>query len=300
MNLNPKLLRYAGVAAAVTAAAALAHVGTAEASAYRTPAAYVIDGTLRIGGTAADDTIAVTFTTDGTQAVVDLGEGTTRTFARERFSAVTVVLGSGDDRFDASSGGLVADPVLTVHGNSGDDDIRGGRGADVLYGGHGSDVLDGGIGADTEFLGSGDDLALWVPGEGSDVVHGGRGEDTLDFVGAAAPETFTLDATGHRALLSRVQGSIRMDLDSIESVALSPLTGADQVVVNGTDASEAVAVRARSTEVNLTGLLPRLRILGAEPTDLLQINTRGGRDRVEVHRGVSSVITTSVDLGLGQ
>jgi Ca2+-binding RTX toxin-like protein len=279
----------------------------------------VVDHTLLIDGTTGDDAIVLVFSADGTGATVDVSDGSPRTFDRQSFDSVAVALRSGDDQFHVVSGGAqVADTGVTVYGGTGDDtivggsgndtlvgsegedDVRGGAGVDVLYGNQGNDVLDGGVGADTEFLGSGSDTALWVPGEGSDVVHGDQGNDTLDFVGGTGVDVMTLNATGDRALFTRDPGTIRMDLDSVESLTLSPLAGADRLTINGTDAAEDVDVRALAGDINVTGLLPRTTITDAQQADQLQINTLGGRDRVEIHRGVSDLIATRVDLGADQ
>ncbi|MFL6023907.1 MAG: calcium-binding protein [Marmoricola sp.] len=318
MNLPHNLARYAGLGAVAVLTAALAHVGPANAAGYSNQSARVVDHTLRIIGTAGDDHITVAFSADGTTAAVDFADGSPATgFNRSDFTNVTVFLRSGDDQFHAVSGGAT-DPRLGVYGGSGDDvivggsgndvlagadgndELRGGPGVDVLYGDRGDDVLDGGIGVDTEFLGSGADTALWVPGEGSDVVHGGLGADTLAFSGGSGADAMTLNATGEQAVFLREPGAIRMDLDSVELVAVKPLAGADRLTVNGTDAPESVDVRAEAGHVEVTGLLPRTTILGAEQIDGLQINTLGGRDRVQLHAGVADLITTTFDLGAGQ
>src|SRR5947208_2278460 len=82
----------------------------------------------------------------------------------------------------------------------------------------GDDTVDGDRGNDIEFLGSGDDTAVWLPGEGSDVVNGDGGEDALAFVGADGNEVDDLSASGHRVLFSREPGAVRMDLDGVEQL----------------------------------------------------------------------------------
>ncbi|MFL6106045.1 MAG: calcium-binding protein [Marmoricola sp.] len=318
MNLPHNLARYAGLGAVAVLTAALAQVGPADAAAGSQPSARVVDHTLRIIGTAGEDRITVAFSADGASAAVAFADGSPATgFNRSDFANVAVFLRSGDDQFHAVSGGA-GDPRIGVYGGSGDDvivggsgddvlagadgndELRGGPGADVLYGDRGEDVIDGGIGADTEFLGSGADAALWVPGEGSDIVHGGRGADTFAFTGGASADSMTLNATGQQSVFLREPGSIRMDLDSVEVLALKPLGGADRLTVNGTDAPESVDVRNDAGHVVVTGVTPRVTILGSEQVDGLQLNTLGGHDRVQLHAGVSDLITASVDLGTGQ
>ena len=62
-------------------------------------------------------------------------------------------------------GGLPARPV-------GDDVIFGGDGADQMFGGSGDDTADGDRGDDDIFLGDGNDLFVWDPGDGSDRRRG--------------------------------------------------------------------------------------------------------------------------------
>ena len=140
-------------------------------------------------------------------------------------------MGAGNDSFSASGdlGSLVS---LTVDGGAGNDTINGGNGADTLLGGDGNDVIDGNGGFDTAFLGAGDDIFVWDPGDGSDNVDGGAGFDELLFNGAAGAETYTLSAGGDGLLLTRVQGTIVMDMAGVEKVTLNALGGADVINVN--------------------------------------------------------------------
>jgi Ca2+-binding RTX toxin-like protein len=301
MNLTSKLLRYAGLGAAATLTAALAHLGPAGAATYPRQSPHIVDRTLVIAGTNGADDVVLSFPADGSAAVVDFADGyPVGGFDRKQFDAVSVFLGNGDDRFRVASGAPQTDSPITVDGGNGADTLFGGNAKDVLDGGRGDDVVNGKVGADTEFLGSGDDTALWVPGEGSDVVHGNRGDDTLGFDGGAGIDTMTLNANGEQSVFLRDPGTIRMDLDSVEALVLKPLGGADRLTINGTDAPEAVDVRADAGAVEVDGLLPRTSILGPEKVDVLPVNTLGGRDRVEVAPGVVDLITTSVDLGAGQ
>jgi len=318
MNLPHTLARSAGLGAIAVLTMAFVP-GPAGAAGFSNHAAQVVDHTLQIMGTNADDNITLTFSADGNSASVDFADGSSAArFDRRDFSTVAAFLRNGDDQFHTVSGGTVADPHLGVYGGTGsdtivggsgndtlcgaegDDFLRGGAGVDRLYGDQGVDNLDGGAGVDTEFLGSGDDTALWVPGEANDFVLGGHGEDTLAFDGGGGVDTMTLNATGEQAVFLRDPGTIRMDLDSVEVVAVRPLAGADRLTINGTDAAESVDVRNNAGVVEVDGLLPRTEIIGAEQADGLQVNTLGGSDSVHLDPTVANLITASVDLGAGQ
>ncbi|MGE3509708.1 MAG: peptidoglycan DD-metalloendopeptidase family protein, partial [Vicinamibacterales bacterium] len=95
----------------------------------------------------------------------------------ERFE---IAGGSGNDRLDTGSGGLLSgDDALS--GNGGNDSLYGGAGSDTLYGGTGNDRLEGGTGNDIAVfsgawstytvLGSTASLTLIGP-DGTDVISG--------------------------------------------------------------------------------------------------------------------------------
>lgn len=262
MNIQSNLGRNLGLAAAATMALGLVGIGgTAHASSSAPASASVANNTLTITGTRGDDAISVSFVANAANTVlVDLGNGSTESFDRQTFTAVSAFLGRGDDQFRTLSGSTLTDPPLSVFGGDGDDvvlgaagndmlsggagndDLRGGGGVDVLIGNRGIDVADGGVGNDAEILGTGEDTALWLPGEGSDVIAGGTGHDTLVFTGADGNEVMSLSANGDNAVFLRDLGNIRMDLDGVENVDVEALGGADTVTVNnleGTDVREA-------------------------------------------------------------
>jgi hypothetical protein len=139
-----------------------------------------------------------------------------------------VNMGAGNDTFTASNdlAGLIS---LTVDGGAGNDTINGGNGADSLIGGDGNDFIDGNGGFDTASLGAGDDVFRWDPGDGSDRVDGGTGTDELLFNGNGNVEDFFLSADSGGALFTRTQGTISMELNSIEKVTVNALAGADTV-----------------------------------------------------------------------
>ncbi len=305
--------------------------------------------TLTITGTNGPDNIAITLATgDPNTLNVDLDNNGSvdQHFDRTTFSAIAVFLNGSDDRFavmgtspdelltvDAGAG---ADNITTGSGNdlifagSGRDTVNSGAGDDVVDAGSGGDVVTGGVGHDTAFLGSGRDSFVWNAGEGSDFVAGDSGFDTLVFNGAAGAEQMSLSANGPRSVFLRQPGNVRMDMDGVEQLHLTPLAGADTVAindmtgtgfdradidlsvagsgdkagdavtVNGTPAADRVRVHASGGRVDVEGLRTETRITGSETADHLQVNTLDGNDRVRVDNDVPPIIGTSVDLGTGQ
>jgi len=153
--------------------------------------------------------------------------------------------GSGNDQLSGQDGndslfGRAGDDTLS--GGSGNDFIAGGSGNDILLAGDGNDFVDGDQGTDTAFLGAGDDVFRWDQGDGSDRVEGGSGFDEMVFNGFGNPENFTLSSDGDRALFTRVQGNIVMDLGSIEKVTVNALGGADTVTINDPTGTDVTAI----------------------------------------------------------
>ena len=340
LNQHRRIIRPLGLAAAATMT--LAVIGIAPATAApATTSATVANGVLTVLGTPRADSVTVDFSTTDTVGVeVD---GVRQGFDRRTVRSVSVVLGSGDDTFRTVSGGSATTDlpltvfagtgndavtggagVDTISGDDGDDRLLGGAGNDVLFGVRGDDFVNGQVGTDTELLGSGDDIAGWLPGEGSDSVFGGSGRDTLVFTGAGGDETMSLAANGQRAVVLRSPGSVRMDLDDVERVQVDALGGVDALTVgdlSGTDVTEAdldlgagdtkrdavtvagteqadrIAVDAAGRAVSVTGLHALTTITGAEPTDHLSIDARGGDDRVDVTDAAKALIDVLVDLG---
>ena len=246
------------------------------------------------------------------------------------------VVGTSPDELLTVDGGAGADNITTGSGNdlifagSGRDTVNSGAGDDVIDSGSGDDLVVGGTGHDTAFLGSGRDSFVWNAGEGSDFVAGASGFDTLVFNGAAGAEQMSLSANGPRSVFLRSPGNVRMDMDGVEQLNLTPLAGADTVAindmtgtsfdranidlsvagsgdnagdvvtVNGTPAADRVRVHSDHGRVDVEGLQTEPRITGSEATDHLQVNTLDGNDRVRVDNDVPPVIGTGVDLGTGQ
>lgn len=143
----------------------------------------------------------------------------------------------GDDSFSAT-GNLAALIQITVDGGPGNDTILGGNGADLLIGGDDQDFIDGNQDNDAVFMGAGDDVFQWDPGDGSDTIEGQDGLDRLLFNGSNASEIFDTSANGARLRFTRNVGSIVMDLNDVEQLEVNALGGADTIIINdlaGTD-----------------------------------------------------------------
>jgi Ca2+-binding RTX toxin-like protein len=343
--------RHLGVAA--TAALAWGFVAAQPAGASASPSASVAYGTLTVVGTSANDEITLALAAgDPNTLQVDFGPSgpAVQSFDRSTFGAISVFLRSGDDQFAVQqANGAFADEALTVYGGSGDDTITTGDGNDTIDGGAGNDTIhsgagddqilgrsgddfvNGGRGTDTAFLGSGRDTFEWNPGEGSDVIDGGSGTDLLVFNGAAGNENMSLSANGHQAVFLRDVGTIRMDMNHVEQLAVAALGGTDtitindmrgtdfrradidlagpdgtsdgvldNVIVNGSDRADHVAVTGDGTTVDVAGLKTETTITGADTRDQLQVSTQDGNDTVHVDPSATALIGVTTDLGAGQ
>ena len=304
------------------------------ASATPAPVA-VVNNTLRINATNADDRVALRLTAGAPGTLeIDFGDDGTadHSFDRNAFDEIRVSLRSGDDQFRVDqANGAFADEALSVDGGNGNDTLNGGDGNEILDGGRGDDAIDGNRGADVGVLGQGTDSFRWDPGDGSDIVEGNSGQDTLDFNGAAGPENMALTPVGKRSLFFRDAGTIRMDMDGVERLDLTALGGIDTVTVadmSGTDfesanvdlagpngqpdgANDVITVEGTAKADNVTvttdngaisvaGARTPTRISGADPTDTLRVHTLAGDDNVDVAQAVLALIGVTVDLGIDE
>lgn len=289
--------RHLGVAA--TAALAVGFVGATPAGAHPSSSASVSYGVLTIVGTSRSDQIALGLAAgDPNTLQVDFGPNgpPMQSFDRTTFTAISVLLRSGDDEFSVvQTNGAFADEALTVRGGSGDDTIttgdgndnivagagndliHSGAGDDMIFGGSGNDFVNGGRGADAASLGSGDDSFEWNPGEGSDTIDGQSGTDALVFNGAALNETMSLSADGHRAVFLRDLGSIRMDMDNVEVLSLAALGGTDNITINdmsGTDFQRA-NVNLGLADGTSDGQLDSVIVSGTNDADRVEVTGDG-------------------------
>jgi Ca2+-binding RTX toxin-like protein len=219
----------------------------------------------------------------------------------------------GSDTISAT-GNLAALIKLTLDGGAGNDTILGGNGADVLIGGKGKDFVDGNQGDDVAFLGAGNDVFQWDPGDGSDVVEGQAGTDTMRFNGSNADENIDIAANGGRVLFFRNIANVTMDLDDVETIRFNALGGTDTITVNdltGTDArlvaidlagviggaagdgqpdtvivnasngEDVLTVSALGSKIAVDGLAARVTVDHAEASDNLVINGLAGEDIVD-------------------
>jgi Ca2+-binding RTX toxin-like protein len=236
----------------------------------------------------------------------------------------------GDDSFSAT-GNLAALIKITVDGGAGDDTILGSNGVDLLLGGDGDDFIDGQQGNDVAFLGAGDDVFQWDPGDGSDTVEGQDGVDNMLFNGSGGAEIFTASANGGRVLFTRNLGNIVMDLDDVEAIDLNTLGNtdtttindlsgtdltdvnvnlagtiggtsgdgqADVIIVNGTNSDDIIDVVGGGTSVSVLGLAAQVNIGNSEgANDSLVINALGGDDGVTATSLPAGIIKLTIDGG---
>jgi Ca2+-binding RTX toxin-like protein len=158
---------------------------------------------------------------------------------------LTVNGSPGDDVIDASA--LSADAMrLTIDAGTGADTVRGGRGPDVAR------------------LGPGDDRFVWEAGDDSDVVDGQDGSDELAFSGSGVAESFEVEQSGGRVLLTRDIGSVTLDLGAVELL--------DAALGAGDDRFDALGLPADAIALHVDGEDGDDRLRGGDGADVL----RGG------------------------
>jgi Ca2+-binding RTX toxin-like protein len=265
-------------------------------------------------GTAAQDSISVV--SSGSSVVVNGLAAQTIVSGIDAGDALTVNGLGGPDTIDASQ--LRANQIrLTINGGDGDDLIVGSAGDDLIIGGRGND---------TGLLGAGNDTYVWNPGDGSDIVEGQAGADTLLFNGANVNERIDISANGGRARLFRDVANITMDLNSIETIEVNALGGADTltvndltgtgvknvkldlasppgsgagdgqadtIIINATSSDDVISVSGSGGVITISGLAETVTISGAEAAnDRLVINGLGGDDVIDAS-GLSGIQLTA-------
>jgi RTX calcium-binding nonapeptide repeat (4 copies) len=252
-------------------------------------------------------------------------------FDRTTFTAITVNAGAGRDQVRVDEvNGAFTDEAITINGQDGDDSLLGGSGGEFFLGAAGLDLIDGDRGADAAFGGTGADRFQWDAGDGSDTLEGQGGVDVLDFNGAPLNEQFQVIANGGRVLFIRDVGSVFMDLDDVERLALDALGGADtltvndpagtdltnvdvnlaapggggdaqpdSVIVNGTSGPDDVEVRPAASGLLVSRLGRQVSVAGAEAAgDSVAVNGLGGNDTIRGFKGIAGPGTVEVDGGL--
>lgn len=299
-------------------------------------AAVAVDGgegndTVTYSGSPADDTVAIASDGSAGVATSDLSTGGAPQLTSD-VENLTVNGRGGNDTITAANG-LAGLTALSINGGGGDDRLTGGDGNDLLIGGPGDDVISGGRGNDAAQLGGGADTFVWNPGDGSDTVDGQGGGDTLQFNGSNVAEKLDLAANGSGVRLTRDIGAVTMDLSSIRTLDLAARGGADSItvgdltgtgltkanldlagtpgtgigdgaidtlVLNGSDGADHVQLTTIGTNVLASGLTPTVETTGSETTDVLDVNTLGGKDKIMVDPAVEQLITPVLDLGPDQ
>src|SRR6476469_7369756 len=292
---------------------------------------------LRVRGTGANDAITLRLAAGNPAVVqVDLGDNGSADFSfpRAAIDSISVKARSGNDRvrIDDTNGAFTNTIPTRIDGGPGNDTIAGGAGAETLNGGPGNDTIDGNAGNDVSDLGAGDDTFVWDPGDGSDTIEGNDGTDTMVFNGAAASETVDLSANGDHLRFFRNPVNITMDTHGVEQVDFNALGGADtvtvndltgtdvksvnldlagtlggttgdgqtdHVVVNGTNANDAIAAAGDASGVTVSGLHTQVAIQHQEPTDKLSVEGLGGDDNISATGLAAGAITEFLDGGDG-
>src|SRR5262249_56753189 len=110
-----------------------------------------------------------------------------------------------------------------------------------------------------------DDTFVWNPGDGSDTVEGQAGTDTLRFNGANIDEKIDISANGSRARLTRDVGTVTMDLNGVEHIAVNARGNAHTVTVN-----DLTATGVNQIAIDLGAQPGSPRGDGAADTNLIQ------------------------------
>jgi len=192
--------------------------------------ASVVDGCLRIIGTAADTTLALRLQVGAPSILVlDVGNDGTAEFAfnRSQFDCIVVDARGGDDVvFVDETNGVFTDTEQTA--------INGGSGNDTLFGGSGGETFIGGPGNDSAFTGSGNDRFIWNSGDDTDAIEGGEGVDTVEVNGGNSAENFTITANGTRVRFDRINPApFFLDIGTCENLLLNANGGNDTLACTG-------------------------------------------------------------------
>ena len=276
---------------------------------------------------------AETFTVTANAARVAFNRVDPAPFALDIGTTEALVLfANGGNDTISTAGNIAALIALTVDAGAGDDTILAGNGADVLIGNDGNDFVDGNQANDIAFLGAGNDVFQWDPGDGSDTVEGQADNDTMIFNGNGANEVFTLFPNSGRATLNRDVGAITMDLNDLEQVTINAGSGTDTVTINALTGTEIAGITVNLAGTiggssadglfdvivtSATNLANVIEVVGAgsslfavglpalvsvnqsEATDQFVINALGGNDFISAGSLGSGVTSLVIDGGTG-
>jgi Ca2+-binding RTX toxin-like protein len=219
--------------------------------------------------------------------------------------------------------------TITVDGGAGNDTLNGSNGNDLLIGGADSDTIDGNQGLDTVQMGTGNDTFNWDPGDGNDIIEGQADNDTVVLNGSNGNEMFAVSANGPRIRLTRDLANIILDIDDVEHININALGGVDtatvndlagtdapeininlfgsggigdgfidNVIVNATNAEEAVVVNGSAGGATVFGLAAVVNIINGETaSDRLTVNLLAGEDVLDASGLTASAIALTVDGG---
>jgi Ca2+-binding RTX toxin-like protein len=177
-------------------------------------------------------------------------------------------------------------PNNPLFGTDDDDTIRAFGGNDVVIGKKGDDIA---------FLGTGNDVFGWAPGDGSDTVDGEAGTDTLAFRGAGVDENIQIfaDALAGKAIFFRDIASVTMTLDNVETITFDALGGSDLITINnlaGTD--------VRQVAIDLAGVLGGTAGDGAQDTVIVNGASNAANDAITLSQTGTGAAAAVVVNGL--
>jgi Ca2+-binding RTX toxin-like protein len=293
-----------------------------------------VDLAATLGGTSADgniDTVTVNATdADDVVAVASVGN---RIVVNGLSAQVTIDHADKTDLFVIN--GLAGNDLInagSLAANKIGLQVLTGLGADTVIGSAGNDTVLGGDGDDVALLGAGDDLFVWNPGDDNDVVEGQGGIDTMLFNGANIAENIDISANGGRVDFFRNIATVTMDLNDVETIQFKALGGADTitvndltgtdaklvaidlaaalngttgdaqpdtVIVNGSNAKNAITITQAGTAVSVAGLAAQVTVDHADATDLLAVNGLGGNDSINAATLPGGLLQLALDGGAG-
>lgn len=285
--------------------------------------------TLIVNGSAANDIVSVA----GAGSSVSVTGLSSLVTAIGTEGALDSLVVNGLDGTDGlSAAGLQAGAIkLLLDGGAANDTLIGSLGNDILLGGDGEDFVDGLQGDDVAFLGSGNDVFQWEPGNGNDTIEGQDGTDLVRFFGSNGNENISIFANGSRDIVFRDIANVTLDLGDTErleirtlggndNVNVGSLTGtplvnveidlrgsngsadnlADTVTVNGTQADDVFGATGDEGGVNVFGLHAAVNVFHVDPKlDQLTINGLGGNDTLDATSLEASATSLVMNGGLG-